>query len=295
MKVKLISDTKNLERNVATAGKICYSDSKGEDVWNNLSEKDIDKFISMLISMDHMSPLEHASFTFIIEGVSRSLLAQLTRHRIASFSVQSQRYVNMDDKFEPIHPSYIKNNEVLNLKVQKFMDDTKLLYSEIKYELMKDYFIEYALHEFNNNGNRELSDITIRDDFNKDIFMNKSLFKEYIDPLVEDKELYKRLESYIFSDARKFAIENARCILPNACPTQLIMTMNARELIHFFKLRCCNRAQDEIKELAWRILNIVKSECPSIFKFAGPSCLHGSCNQGKFSCGQKYSCLIHFM
>lgn len=82
--------------------------------------------------------------------------------------------------------------------------------------------------------------------------------------------------------------EDARFVLPNACATRMIVTMNARELLHFFSLRCCNRAQWEIRNLAWEMLRLVAAVAPSLFVNAGPDCVRGACGQGKMSCGKPY-------
>ena len=97
MTVRLIAHTPEPEKVVAAAAKLCYSDAHITDLLDGLTEEKTAKFLTMLSDLGHASPIEHASFTFGIEGVSRTLLAQITRHRIASFSVQSQRYVRLDD------------------------------------------------------------------------------------------------------------------------------------------------------------------------------------------------------
>ena len=97
MTVRLIAHTPEPEKVVAAAAKLCYSDAHIPDLLDGLDEEKTARFLEMLSDLGHASPIEHASFTFGIEGVSRTLLAQITRHRIASFSVQSQRYVRLDD------------------------------------------------------------------------------------------------------------------------------------------------------------------------------------------------------
>ena len=86
--------------------------------------------------------------------------------------------------------------------------------------------------------------------------------------------------------AEKMAIEDARYVLPNACETKLVVTMNARSLQNFFRLRCCNRAQWEIRELAWTMLELCRRAAPTLFGKAGPACLCGACPEGKMSCGK---------
>lgn len=86
--------------------------------------------------------------------------------------------------------------------------------------------------------------------------------------------------------AEKKAIEDARFVLPNACETQMVLTMNARSLMNFFKVRCCNRAQWEIRDVANQMLALVSKAAPNLFKNAGPSCVRGGCSEGKMSCGK---------
>lgn len=118
MKVQLIAHTPNPEQVVAAAAKLCYSDCSIQDLMDGLDEESSRKFLKKLASMGHESPTEHANFTFAIEGVSRSLLAQITRHRIASFSVQSQRYVRLDS-FEYVTPPELEgDDEAMNAFVQ---------------------------------------------------------------------------------------------------------------------------------------------------------------------------------
>ena len=162
----------------------------------------------------HDSVLEHASFTFEIRGVSRVLLAQLTRHRIASFTVLSQRYVNQEDQ-GCIIPASIAKSEHADL---------------------------YAATARTVHG----------------------IYREMIEAGIPK--------------------EDARYILPEGTTTDLIMSMNARELGHFFKLRCCNRAQWEIRELADAMLRILRSQYPELFGSAGPACLRGECHEAK-PCG----------
>ena len=85
---------------------------------------------------------------------------------------------------------------------------------------------------------------------------------------------------------RESVQEDARFVLPNAAETKIVVTMNARELRHFFHVRCCNRAQWEIRDLAWRMRGMVKELAPNLFERTGPSCLYGSCQEGKMTCGK---------
>ncbi|MBQ4100653.1 MAG: FAD-dependent thymidylate synthase, partial [Oscillospiraceae bacterium] len=223
------------------AAKLCYSRASIDELTEGLTAEKTANFVSMLAEIGHESPIEHASFTFAIEGVSRALLAQITRHRIGSYSVQSQRYVNKDG-FEYILPPEI---EAVPEAKQEFLE--AMQYAEEKYEKLSAILKEKHKAEFMKNGKSE--------------------------------EESSRL-------AEKKAIEDARFVLPNACDTKMIVTLNARSLMNFFRLRCCNRAQWEIKNLADEMLKLVLGVAPNIFKNAGPACVCGACTEGKMSCGK---------
>ena len=220
MKIKILAHTPNPERVIALAGKLCYSPVGIDELNDKISDEQVEKFISKLSDMGHMSPFEHASFTFAIEGISRNCSHQIVRHRLASFSQQSQRYVKM--KGEYVVPPYI-------------------------------YWHEELLLEFNHALE------------NADKAYNK---------LVEGLMRYGRTE--------KEAIEDARYILPSACTTKMEVTMNVRELLHFFKQRCCKRAQWEIREVAKEMLKQCKEVSPILFKNAGAPC--STCTEGELKC-----------
>lgn len=217
MKVDLIRFTEKPELTVALAAKLCYSAADISRLKEKMDKKEVGRFIDKLLTLGHASPFEHASFTFGIEGISRVTSHQLVRHRIASYSQQSQRYVELRG-FKYITPPEISKNEGLKGKYEKAMGDLAALYER--------------------------------------------LIKGGISP------------------------EDARYILPGGCETKLIVSMNARELFHFFSLRCCNRAQWEIRKMAERMLAKVKEAAPHIFKQAGPLCIKGPCPEGKMSCGK---------
>lgn len=229
LKVRLISHTPDAERVIAAAAKLCYARSDIDTVMEGLTPEKTEQFLEMLSSLGHESPIEHISFTFGIENVSRALLAQITRHRIASFSVQSQRYV-AEDGFDFILPPAIEAN-----------DEAKALYLDTMEELSRRYT---ALTE---------------------------LLMEGTEGTTADK---------------KKAIEDARFVLPNGCTTKMMVTMNARSLLNFFRLRCCSRAQWEIRALAEQMLALVKEVCPTVFRYAGPPCVKGGCPEGKMTCGK---------
>ncbi len=242
MKVTLIAHTPEPEKIIAAAAKICYSDSNAETLLNNLDDEKVSRFINMLSDLGHESPVEHISFTFGIEGVSRTFLAQVTRHRIASFSVQSQRYVKQNN-FVFITPPAIADNPEAAEIYQKSMQNA-----------IEDY--------------RKIADI---------------LELKYTDEFIADGMNEKAARS----KAEKKAIEDARFVLPNACETKMVVTMNARSLMHFFELRCCERAQWEIHAVADEMLKLCCKAAPVLFKNAGPSCVScGSCSEGKMSCGK---------
>ena len=220
MKIKILAHTPNPERVIALAGKLCYSQVGIDELNDKISDEQVEKFITKLSDMGHMSPFEHASFTFAIEGISRNCSHQIVRHRLASFSQQSQRYVRM--KGEYVVPPYI-------------------------------YWHEELLLEFNHALE------------NADKAYNK---------LVEGLMRYGRTE--------KEAIEDARYILPSACTTKMEVTMNVRELLHFFKQRCCKRAQWEIREVAKEMLKQCKEVSPILFKNAGAPC--STCTEGELKC-----------
>ncbi len=239
--VILLAHTPNPERTVAAAAKLCYSSSDITGLTNNLTDEKAASFVEMLSEIGHESPIEHASFTFGIEGVSRSLLAQITRHRMASFSVKSQRYVR-EGSFEYVTPPEIAADE-----------EAKQIYEEIMAEDQKRY--------------DRLTEIL------------KAKHQAAFLAEGKDEKTANRM-------AEKKAIEDARFVLPNACETQMVMTMNARSLMNFFKIRCCKRAQWEIQDVANQMLALVSEVAPDLFKNAGPSCVRGGCSEGKMSCGK---------
>lgn len=112
----------------------------------------------------------------------------------------------------------------------------------------------------------------------EDINENENEDKIFRDFMRHSKEVYSKLID------KGVKPEDARMVLPNACETKIIVTMNARELLHFFKLRCCNRAQKEIREVAFMMKNICRKVAPNIFQYAGPNCLKGYCTEGEKSC-----------
>lgn len=222
MKVRLINYTKDPEKIVAQSARLCYSALSVEDLEEELTNKSIIKLIKKIMKLGHYSVLEHATFTFAIEGISRVTSHQLVRHRLASFSQQSQRYVKINKEGFP-------------------------------------YIVP------------------------KSIAKDKELAKIFIDTIKELDGIYQLLLDH------NIEAEDARYILPQAVTTKIIITANARELLHIFKLRCCNRAQWEIREVAIKMLQEVEDIAPTIFKNAGPPCILGPCPEGELSCGKPWS------
>ncbi len=130
MKVKLINYTPDPDRTVAAAARLCYSPVGAEEITENLAPQDVERFLKMLVDLGHLSPTEHVSFTFAVEGISRATTHQLVRHRIASYSQQSQRYVKMDGFSYIIPPSIEKKPEARAL-FEKTMDEIKAAYEQL--------------------------------------------------------------------------------------------------------------------------------------------------------------------
>lgn len=242
MIVKLLAHTPDPEKIAASAAKLCYSSSDIVSIMDGLTEEKTESFIDMLVSVGHESVMEHVSFTFGIEGISRACSHQLVRHRIASYSQKSQRYVN-ENAFEYITPPSIAENAEASAEFERVMGELNESYAKIA-----DILTEKHMQEFISQGMDEKSART---------------------------------------KARKLANEDARFILPNACETKIVVTMNVRSLFNFFRHRCCNRAQWEIRTVANEMLRLCLETAPNIFKYAGPSCVaEGKCPEGKMTCGK---------
>ncbi len=225
-RVTLVQHTPDAERVVAAAARLCYaSDTAG--ILDGVPSDDT--FLARLLDMGHLSPFEHASYTFLLEGVSRALTHQLVRHRIASYSQRSQRYVR-HDAFEYIIPPSFAGKTV----------DTP-------------------------GGPVDA----------------EAYFRAAMDRAAED---YRRLRTALGSG--ESANQDARYVLPNAAETKIMVTMNARELFHFFGERLCTRAQWEIRRAAGEMLRLAKEASPGIFRGRGPKCVAlGFCPEGKKGCG----------
>lgn len=218
MQVDLIAYTPAPEQVVAAAARLCHAPVGAAALKEAMGEKQSQGLVDRVIAMGHTSTLEHVSFTFAIEGVSRALTHQLVRHRIASYSQQSQRYVGAHD-FAYIIPPSIANND---------------------------------------NARRRFAEL-----------------------MAQARQCYQELT------ALGVAKEDARYVLPNATETKILVTMNARALLNFFRLRCCSRAQWEIRALAETMLAKVQAVAPHLFAQAGPPCVsEGHCPEGPLSCGR---------
>ncbi|MGB9675726.1 MAG: FAD-dependent thymidylate synthase [Candidatus Bathyarchaeales archaeon] len=214
MKVKLLRYTMDAELLCGAAALTSTRSGSPSEIFEKMDLETAKRIIGRVTGYGHMSVIEHASFTFSIEGVSRAMTHQLVRHRIASYTQQSQRYVAYDTLEKFVTPPNIAKN-----------DEAKKVFDDALEKISEAY--------------RKLLDIGIPK-------------------------------------------EDARFILPNAAKTNIIVTMNARELRHFFNLRCCNRAQWEIREVAIEMLKQAKKATPALFENAGPTCVElGYCPEGK--------------
>ena len=224
MNVELLQYPDNPERAVATAARLCYAPVGAKELMETMPPERVQSVLSTIMKSGHFSTLEHVSYTFAVDGVSRALTHQLVRHRLASFNQQSQRYVKFTEGVETVKPDTVSRDEEAN-----------------------------------------------------------RIFDEAINAVLEGYQ--KLLDAGI-------PAEDARYLLPNAAETKIVITMNIRELLHFFGLRCCNRAQWEIREMAHRMLALVKPTAPYIFMDAGAPCVRGTCPEGKMTCRNPYPHIV---
>lgn len=228
-RVRLIRYTDAPGEVIASAARLCYA--KDTKTIFSQDQSRVEKFVRVLRDMGHMSPVEHAVFTFYIEGVSRAMTHQLVRHRLASYSQRSQRYVRHDG-FDYVMPPQLKGKKVKEGDVE--VDAEKYFQKTMEYLAKRYAKLNEALGNKGESSN-----------------------------------------------------EDARYVLPNACETKILVTMNGRELLHFFGERLCLRAQWEIRGVADQMLEIAREVCPSVFKGAGPKCVRlGKCPEGKMTCGE---------
>lgn len=221
MDVQLLYSTPDPERAIAAAARLCYSPVGASELLEHMSDEAVRRVLRTVISSGHTSTLEHASYTFAIDGVSRAMTHQLVRHRLASYNQQSQRYVTYDSE-----PVFVVPPSVA-------------------------------------------ADPAAREVFD--------------DACASAFEWYRAL---LDADVPP---EDARYLLPNAMETKIVVTMNVRELLHFFELRCCRRAQWEIREVALAMLALAEPTAPYIFMDAGASCRRGPCGEGTMTCGEPYA------
>ncbi len=228
LSVTLLQYTPDPDRAVAIAGRLCYAPVSAAELQQEMSDADVAKLVRILVRSGHHSALEHASFTFAIDGVSRACTHQIVRHRLASYNQQSQRYVNFGQRDSFVVPPSIGANPEAERVFLAAMEQARGAY---------DKLVELGLAE---------------------------------------------------GRTRESVQEDARFVLPNAAETKIVVTMNARELRHFFQVRCCRRAQWEINDLAWRMRTMVRAVSPGLFEGTGPNCLYGECGEGKMTCGRPY-------
>ncbi len=224
MQVELLYHTPDPERAIATAARLCYAPVGASELMETMPEERVRSVLSTIMASGHFSTLEHASYTFAIDGVSRALTHQLVRHRLASFNQQSQRYVKFKDGIEVVKPGSVTASPEASAVFDEAMAAAEQAYASL---------MELGI-----------------------------------------------------------PAEDARFVLPNAAETKIVVTMNVRELLHFFELRCCNRAQWEIRELALKMLQLVKPTAPYVFMDAGASCVRGTCPEGKMTCGTPYEKVV---
>ena len=214
MKIELLAYTPEPEELCALSAATSFREKGASQRKEKMTKDKASEILNKVMSYGHVSVIEHACFTFSIEEVSRAFTHQLVRHRIASYTQQSQRYVEIstdNDSWYVVPPTV----------------DT---------EEKRKVFAERM----------------------------RTIAQWYQDSIKEG-----------------MSAEDARFYLPNACKTNIVVTMNARELLHFFNLRCCNRAQWEIRDAAVEMLRLAKKAAPAIFAKAGPSCVSkGFCPEG---------------
>ncbi len=230
--VTLLSHTPDPDRAVAAAGRLCYAPVSAAELNQTMSDEAVAKLVRGLVASGHHSALEHAVFTFAVDGVSRACTHQLVRHRVASYNQQSQRYVNFSHADSFVVPPAIAADAAAEQVFLRAMEQAREAY---------DRLVELGLAQ---------------------------------------------------GRSRESVQEDARFVLPNAAETKIVVTMNGRELRHFFAVRCCNRAQWEIRALAWELRDRVKLLAPALFHKSGPGCLYGSCPEGRMTCGKPYDAAV---
>ena len=214
---------------MAAAGRLCYAPLSAADLHDEMGADEVVRMVRILVGSGHHSALEHASFTFAVDGISRACSHQLVRHRLASYNQQSQRYVRFGTGDDFVVPPNIDAVPEARAVFMEAMEQARDAY---------DRLVEIGLEQGYSNE-------TVQED--------------------------------------------ARFVLPNAAETKIVVTMNARELRHFFRVRCCRRAQWEINRLAWAMRHLATLVAPTLFEKTGPGCVIDSCPEGKMTCGTEYS------
>ncbi len=220
MHVTLLYHTPDPERAIAAAARLCYAPVSAAELIETMSDDAVRRVLRTIMTSGHLSALEHASYTFAIDGVSRALTHQLVRHRLASYNQQSQRYVRYDAPPTFIEPPSVAGSPDAH---ERF-----------------------------------------------------------------EQAVASAFEAYRVLIELGIPAEDARYVLPNATETRIVVTMNVRELLHFLTLRCCKRAQWEIRALALAMLELAEPTAPYIFMDAGAACRRGSCPEGAMSCRDPY-------
>lgn len=254
--VKLLSYTPEPEKVITAAAKLCYSNSTPSELFERQTDESIEKFINMIMGLGHGSILEHVSFTFAIENISRVTEIQLCRHRTGSPSIQSGRYVKRNPHF--YLPEAIKNDEVAKLIYIQECDRATEAYLQLIDRL--------ELKLVAKNLNRSIDDVIA-------YRLTKDGSKVY------EKERAK---------IEKIALEDARYVLPQSLRTHGVYSIDLRNLIHLIEKRKCKRAQKEIREVANQMYEQIKPLLPNIIKYIGAPCETGSCPEGSMCCGKPY-------
>ncbi len=219
MEVKLIAYTPKPDMVCAAAAFTSWKKKTTAELFEQLSEKEALDFLKMVMGFGHASVTEHATFTFSISGVSRALTHQLVRHRLASYTQQSQRYVKFSkEEIQYVTPPAIAKDA-----------EAKRIYDALMKEVAETY----------------------------------------------EKLINKKIQP-----------EDARFVLPNAATTNIVVTMNARELLHLIRMRTCERTQWELREVTIEMLKQAKKVAPVLFGDGGPGCVVGPCPEGKLTCGK---------
>jgi thymidylate synthase (FAD) len=221
MDVRLLYHTPDPERAIAAAARLCYAPVGAAELLDSMSQAAVLKVLKTVITSGHHSALEHASYTFAIDGVSRAMTHQLVRHRLASYNQQSQRYVAWAERPEFVVPPSVEADEAASALFEGAVSASFRAY-------------------------RDLIELGV-------------------------------------------PAEDARYVLPNATETKIVVTMNVRELLHFLTLRCCKRAQWEIRDLALRMLELAEPTAPYVFLDAGAACRRAACPEGAMTCGEPYA------